>query len=129
MIFVFIAVGGAVGSILRYVLGGAVQRLAGGGFPYGTLVVNALGCFVIGLLAELFMNLEPPAAWRALLVVGFCGGFTTFSTFSNETIGLFEAGSYWKAFAYVLGGVVLSLAATALGIAIIRASGVGSRTV
>ena len=126
MIFVFIAIGGAVGSIFRYLMGSAVQRLAGGGFPYGTLAVNTLGCFIIGVLVELFINLEPPAALRALLVVGFCGGFTTFSTFSNETVGLYEAGAYWKALIYAVGSVSLCLASTSLGIALMRASGIGA---
>lgn len=88
MRLLLIGLGGGVGSILRYVLGGVVQSGAGStSFPVGTLVVNILGCFAIGVLAELieargFLD----ADMRALLLVGLLGGFTTFSTFANETV-------------------------------------------
>ena len=125
MVLVYVALGGALGSVLRYVIGGSVQRAMHAGFPYGTLMVNVTGCFIIGVLIKLFMNVEPPAPLRALLVVGFCGGFTTFSTFSSETIGLIESGDYARAGAYVLASVVLCLAATGAGLAAVRATGYG----
>jgi CrcB protein len=118
MILLLIAVGGAAGSILRYLLGRAVQGTSG--FPIGTMVVNISGCFLIGLLLRQFLNMQVSAELRALLVVGFCGGFTTFSTFSAETVGLIEGGEYGRAATYVALSVVLCLAATLAGIASVR---------
>ena len=115
MVFLLIALGGAVGSLLRYLVGGRVQHLAPHGFPIGTLFVNVAGCFLIGIFIRQFMNVQTHNYVRALLVVGFCGGFTTFSTFSMETIGLFEGGEYARAIGYVTLSVVLSLAATLAG--------------
>lgn len=123
MTLVAIALGGAIGSVLRYLLGGAVQRAAHAGFPYGTLAVNVVGCLAIGLVVQHFMNLEPSPAVRGFLVVGLCGGFTTFSAFSNETIGLLYGGSYMRAISYVLLSVSLSLVATAAGFMIARGLG------
>jgi CrcB protein len=125
MVLLYVALGGALGSVLRYVLGGAVQRAMHAGFPYGTLAVNIIGCFLIGVLIKLFMNVEPPPSLRALLVIGFCGGFTTFSTFTSETIGLAESGAYLRASAYVLASVALCLFATGAGLAAVRLSGYG----
>jgi CrcB protein len=115
-----IAFGGALGSVLRYLMGGLVQRATHAGFPYGTLAVNILGCLLIGILVQHFMNVEPPSTVRGFLVVGFCGGFTTFSAFSMETIGLLYSGSYLRASAYVLASVVLCLSATAAGMTLTR---------
>jgi CrcB protein len=120
MTILAIAVGGAFGSVLRYLVGGAVQRSTHAGFPYGTLAVNIIGCLVIGMLIQHFMNAEPASVVRGFLVVGFCGGFTTFSAFSMETIGLVYSGSFLRASAYVLASVVLSLSATAAGITLVR---------
>lgn len=110
-----IALAGAVGSVARYLLGRAVQRLAAVGFPVGTLVVNVLGCVVIGLLARHFLNDETRPVLQASLIVGFCGGFTTFSAFGIETLGLLHAGHWPRAVAYVLASVLLCLGGTALG--------------
>lgn len=126
MVLLYVALGGALGSVLRYLLGGAIQRAAHAGFPYGTLTVNVAGCFLIGVLIKLFMNTEVPASLRALLIVGFCGGFTTFSSFSSETIGLAESGAYLRAGAYVLASVVLCLAATGAGLAVAGVAGAGA---
>ena len=115
-----IAFGGALGSVLRYLMGGVVQRATHAGFPYGTLAVNVIGCLMIGILIQYFMNSEPTSEVRAFLIVGFCGGFTTFSAFSMETIGLLTAGSYLRASAYVLSSVVLCLTATAAGMTLTR---------
>jgi len=126
MVLLYVALGGAAGSVLRYVLGGAVQRASHSGFPFGTLAVNILGCFIIGALIKLFMNVEPPASLRALLIVGFCGGFTTFSAFTSDTIGLAESSAYLRAAIYVLVSVTLCLAATAAGLSVVGASGYGT---
>jgi CrcB protein len=115
MIFLLIAVGGAAGALLRYLVGGAVQRTSAGGFPIGTMFVNVSGCFLIGILLRQFMNMQLSPELRALLIVGFCGGFTTFSTFSAETLGLIEGGEYGRATSYVILTVVLCLSATFMG--------------
>src|SRR3954454_11619303 len=120
MILILIAVGGAAGSIVRYLLGRAVQGMSPSGFPIGTMIVNISGCFLIGVLLRQFLNMQISAELRALLVVGFCGGFTTFSTFSAETVGLIEGGEYGRAATYVILSVILCLVATFAGIASVR---------
>lgn len=120
MIYLLIALGGAVGSLVRYLLGGAVQRMSPSGFPIGTLFVNVSGCFIIGILVRQFMNMQLSPELRALLIVGFCGGFTTFSTFSAETLGLIEGGEYGRASGYVILSVGLCLAATLAGMTTMR---------
>jgi CrcB protein len=117
MILFLIALGGAVGSLLRYVIGGMVQRTSASGFPVGTLFVNVAGCLLIGVFVRFLLNMQTSAELRALLVVGFCGGFTTFSTFSFETVGLIEGGEYARAATYIVASVALCLAATFAGMA------------
>jgi len=120
MIYLLIALGGAVGSVVRYVVGGAVQRTSDSGFPLGTMFVNVSGCFLIGVLVRQFLNMQLSPELRALLIVGFCGGFTTFSTFSAETLGLIEGGEYGRAAGYVVLSVTLCLAATLAGMTTMR---------
>jgi CrcB protein len=115
MTLLWIALGGALGSVLRYTLGGVVQRFSARGFPVGTLAVNVLGCLIIGILLQRFMHEQTHPVARAFLIVGFCGGFTTFSTFSSETIGLLLGGEMGRATIYVLLSVSLCLAATWAG--------------
>lgn len=113
-----IAVGGAVGSLLRYAASNAVHLWMTRSFPYGTLVVNVSGCLVMGILYVLLierLNLGPE--WRAALLVGLLGGYTTFSSFSMETLLLFENGEHVKAFANIILSVSLCLAAVWLGVA------------
>jgi fluoride exporter len=114
-ILLAIAIAGAIGSVLRYLIGGAVHRALHVGFPLGTLFVNVAGCVLVGMLARHYLNDETEPVLRAALMVGFCGGFTTFSTFSLEAFGLFAAGHWPKAAAYVLASTVLCLAGTAAG--------------
>lgn len=112
----YIALGSAIGGMLRYLLGGWIQRAAGHGFPLGTLVINVSGSLALGLLLRWASH--PPTLnpdLRAFLTVGLCGGFTTFSTFSAESITLMQDGQWGKAMTYVLLSVTLSLAATAAG--------------
>ena len=120
MIYLLIALGGAAGSLLRYAVGRVVQGLSASGFPVGTLFVNVSGCFIIGILVRQFMNMQLSPELRALLIVGFCGGFTTFSTFSADTIGLIEGGEYARASGYVVLSVGLCLAATLAGMTAMR---------
>jgi fluoride exporter len=112
-----VGIGGFLGSILRYLLGGYAQQLSRSvSFPYGTLAVNLLGCFVIGLLAELA---EARGVFsdesRAFLFAGLLGGFTTFSAFGNETVNLLGDGAALPALANVAAHVILGLAAVWLG--------------
>lgn len=120
----YIALGSAIGGMLRYLLGGWIQRAAGHGFPLGTLVINVSGSLALGLLLRWASH--PPTLnpdLRAFLTVGLCGGFTTFSTFSAESITLMQDGQWGKAMTYVLLSVTLSLAATAAGFAMARVDG------
>lgn len=118
----WIALGGAAGSVLRYVLGGMAQRTSAVPFPVGTLAVNVTGCFIIGVLSQHFMNTQTHPHMRAALMTGFCGGFTTFSAFSLENVGLIEGGEYGKSAAYILLSVAVSIAATFAGMAAVRAA-------
>ena len=120
-LLLLVAAGGAVGSVSRYLLQLAVARQLAHPFPLGTLLVNVLGCLLIGLfyaLAE--KGALGSAELRLLLTTGFCGGFTTFSTFSYETLVLLENGSYFLLVLYVAGSVGLGLLATFGGVALGR---------
>lgn len=120
-ILVPIALGGAVGAIMRYLASLGIHGIAGTGFPYGTLLVNVLGSFLIGVLYVVII--ESPAGfthYRAPLIVGLLGAFTTFSAFSLETIHLLEGGEMVKAGCNVLLNVVLCLAACWGGLSLAR---------
>src|SRR5256885_13456716 len=130
MIYLLIALGGAGGSLLRYVLGRTVQGMSASGFPIGTMFVNVSGCFIIGVLVRQFMNVQLSPELRALLIGGLCGGFTTFSTFSVETLGLIEGGEHARATGYVILSVSLCLTATLAGenaLRVVPAAGDGLR--
>jgi CrcB protein len=112
-----VGAGGFIGSVLRYLIGGAVQvsmkRLD---FPYGTLAVNIIGCFVIGLLAQYGENRGAfSTESRAFIFIGILGGFTTFSSFGNETIDLMREGFMMNALANVGANVILGFLAVLLG--------------
>lgn len=109
-----IAAGGAMGAVARHYAGVMALTLWGAAFPWGTLIVNVVGSAIMGLLIGLFAHAgQPSAALRAFLTVGVLGGFTTFSTFSLDTVTLWERGDVGAAFFYAAGSVVLSLAALA----------------
>lgn len=112
--FICVFWGGGAGSICRYALGNFVLKGVSHHFPWGTLAANALGCLLIGLLIGYF---ERKGAGMAslLLVTGFCGGFTTFSTFSNETVQLLRNGCYTASLAYALTSLIAGLMLSALG--------------
>ena len=116
-----VAVGGAAGSLLRYWLSGVAQRSAPANgswmlFPLGTLTVNVLGCLIVGALAEIGERRGPLAPeTRALLIVGFLGGFTTFSAFANETVAVWRAGATMVSLANVALSVVLCVGAVIVG--------------
>lgn len=111
--------GGGIGATARYGLQGAVYRLTGAGFPYGTLAVNILGSLVIGFLMTFFEErfIVNPSL-RVFLTIGILGGFTTFSSFSYETMVMFRDGSYGLGLLNVVSSVVVCLAASWLGIVI-----------
>lgn len=113
-----VAVGGALGSMARFWMTGAVTALTGARFPYGTLLINVLGSFVIGAVAGLTltparMSMHPDL--RIFLMVGICGGFTTFSAFSLQTLELLQNGDVAPAVFYVAGSVILCVLAVWLG--------------
>lgn len=110
-----VAAGSALGGVGRYLLGLLLQR-PGLGFPVATLVVNILGCCAIGLILRHALTPEAMSpTTRAFLTAGVCGGFTTFSTFSVETLALFESGAWGRGVAYIMASLVLGVLATALG--------------
>ncbi len=113
----FIAAGGATGAVFRYLLANGVYNLLGRGFPYGTLVVNVSGSLAMGLVYVLFIErMDVDIAWRAGIIIGLLGAFTTFSTFSIETLSLIESGEHLKAGLNVLLSVVLCLLGCWLGL-------------
>jgi CrcB protein len=111
-----VGIGGFIGSALRYLLGGYVQQSSKSIFPYGTLAVNVLGCFVIGFLSQLAENRGAfSSEARTFIFIGILGGFTTFSSFGNETLNLARDGEMLNAFANIGLNVFLGLLAVWLG--------------
>lgn len=122
MNLMMIALGGALGAVSRFLLGNAVSKAVGSALPYGTFVINVIGCFAMGLLMTLIVDREIlPAAWRLFLCVGFLGGFTTFSSFGYEALILLSEGRLLALMAYVGGSVALGLVAAGLGVLCARA--------
>jgi CrcB protein len=118
----FIALGGASGAVSRYLLSNWVHTLWEGRLPFGTLAVNMLGSFAIGIVYVLLVERQfIHADWRGVLMVGFLGAFTTFSTFSLETITLFEAGHAVQAAVYMVGSAVVCVVMAGLAIQLTRA--------
>jgi fluoride exporter len=116
MHYIAVFFGGAIGSVSRYALSGAVYRVFGQDFPYGTLAVNILGCAIIGAVMELAdTRFLAPITLKALLAAGFCGGFTTFSTFSFETLAMMSSGSYVQALYNIAASILSCLGATWAG--------------
>lgn len=117
----FAGLGGFLGSALRYWISTATYRWLGESFPYGTLAVNIIGCLLIGFLMTFFEErfvINPNL--RIFLTVGILGGFTTFSSFSYETMALLQEGSYWLGSVNVIASLTICLCATALGAALGR---------
>jgi CrcB protein len=121
-ILIAVALGGALGSLLRYFVASAIQTPASAGFPWGIFVVNISGGFLMGVIVELGalkLNLAPEI--RTFLTVGILGGYTTFSTFSLDSVLLLQRGAYASAAAYIVGSTVLSIAALFAGLYLVRA--------
>jgi CrcB protein len=115
------AIGGAFGSISRWGCTLFAQRLLPSSWPWGTFMSNVLGCFVAGLLAGWFAKMpEQNGPMKQLLLIGFCGGFTTFSSFSLDTIRMLQQGQMLQAMTYAGSSFLLSLFALALGLQFFR---------
>lgn len=116
-----IAAGGALGAVLRYGVSNGTHALLGRGFPYGTLAVNVIGSLLMGFLYIWLMErLASGPALRAFLLIGVLGAFTTFSTFSVETLNLVESGQLGKAILNVLASVIVCITAAGIGILLAR---------
>ena len=110
--YLSIALGGALGSMARYATGVYVGRWLGTTFPWGTLLINIFGSFLIGVFAESFaLRWDTSQTTRAFLIVGICGGYTTFSTFSLDIVTLINRGEVLAAGAYIVASVTLGLLA------------------
>ena len=109
-----------MGGISRYLLSQFIQNRFLSAFPYSTLAVNLLGCFLIGLVFALGERGTISVTWRFFLATGFLGGFTTFSAFSNEAVGMLRSGQLLPAFIYILVSILIGLMATFAGISIIK---------
>jgi CrcB protein len=118
---VWIAIGSALGGVSRYLFGGLIQRLFDTSFPSGTLAINVVGSLLLGFIIR--YSLETPAVspeLRGFLTIGFCGGFTTFSTFGYESAVMLEEGQWTRLAAYVGLSVLLTVAGTLAGFAAAR---------
>lgn len=111
--FLLVGLGGALGSVLRY---GTSLLLNSKLFPWATLAVNIAGSFIIGIVFALSIRQEPLSHnWKLFLAAGICGGFTTFSAFSLENMGLLQSGRYGMAIAYIIASIVFGIAAAFIG--------------
>jgi CrcB protein len=117
----FVALGGALGALARYGLSGWVYDRLGEAFPWGTLVVNVVGCLLLGAAVRWLQVSAAPPAVRPFLTIGLLGAFTTFSTFSYETVVLLQEGQWARAGLYVGGSVSVGLVAMVAGVAVVTA--------
>lgn len=99
---IYVVIGGGLGALLRYLLSGLIQRHIISIFPYGTLAINLIGAFIIGFLWELFQNIIVSSNFRVFIFMGILGAFTTFSTFSLETVNLLKDKEYIPALVNIL---------------------------
>ncbi len=114
----YVGIGSAFGGMLRYVIS-MLMKWDGSGFPWATFIVNIVGCFLIGIFASILPRTPYPTS-HLLWVTGFCGGFTTFSTFSREALTLWHAEAYSAVLFYVVGSVALGLTATLFGYMLLK---------
>jgi CrcB protein len=118
--WIHVGIGAFLGANARYWVGGWAAERFGTGFPYGTFLIYLSGSFVIGVLAAFFAERAVPPSWRLFLMVGFLGGYTTFSSYSYEAMRLLEDGAYLLAAFYLFGSPIIGLAACFAGAAIGR---------
>ena len=119
-ILLMIGLGSFIGGTSRYLVTLAIQNKFLSTYPFGTLAVNIIGCFLIGLVYGLSEKGNINVEWRLFLATGILGGFTTFSSFSNETVSMLRDAQYWQAFSYIASSVIIGLAATFAGILLIK---------
>ena len=111
-----VGLGSFCGGALRYYISTLMKSVCSQGFPWGTLSVNLVGCLLIGLLLGIFSRCGVQSnSWALLLTVGFCGGFTTFSTFANESLQMLQSGNTLNLIIYILASVIVGIALVALG--------------
>jgi CrcB protein len=116
-----VAVGGGLGSLLRYFVAGAIQSAAWPGYPWGIFIVNITGGLAMGIIVEMAaLKISMTPEVRSFLTVGVLGGYTTFSTFSLDSVLLIQRGAYASAAAYIVGSVVLSILALFAGLWLVR---------
>ena len=115
-----IGAGSFIGGISRYLVSLFIQSRVDTTFPFGTLTVNVVGCFLIGVVFGFADRGNMSQEWRLFLATGILGGFTTVSAFSNETVGMMRDGQFWYASSYVVSSIVLGLVATFIGIMIVK---------
>jgi CrcB protein len=122
--FGWVFLGGGIGSALRFGVGRVALAVAGPNFPLGTVIVNVLGCALMGALTEWLALRDTGigASTKLFLTTGLLGGFTTFSAFALDAVALWERGDAWTTAAYVAGSVVLSIAGLFAGMALLRAA-------
>ncbi|HMT77890.1 MAG TPA: fluoride efflux transporter CrcB [Saprospiraceae bacterium] len=119
MKFVYIFLGSGLGGLIRFGLGRWINSWHNSNFPFGTFVVNILACLVLGFVVGLADNRQLISTESKLFwVIGFCGGFSTFSTFSNETLTLYQSGNHIVNITYIVTSVIVCLVATYLGFAV-----------
>ncbi|SFH79682.1 fluoride efflux transporter CrcB [Halpernia frigidisoli] len=116
---IYVFLGGGLGSVLRFLVSNYTEKLLNiKAFPLGTFTVNIIGCFLIGLLSAYFLKVDNYL--KFLLITGFCGGFTTFSTFSAENYSLWQNGNYYTLIFYILSSVIIGLFAVFAGFQMIK---------
>lgn len=118
MIPLYIAAGGAAGAVARYALGGWIHTWAGSRFPWGTFAINVLGSILIGFALRYLEALPASPELRATVTIGLLGGFTTFSTYTYETVALLRDGAWFRGALYSFGSLGVGIAAVAIGLAV-----------
>ncbi len=118
MIYLYIGAGGVLGALARHLVSSWMGSGSPSSFPWATLLINVSGSILLGFLLRSFPAWNTPPDARALLTVGFCGSFTTFSTFAVETVALAQNGAYGLAAGYALGSLVLGVCGVLLGMAL-----------
>lgn len=119
--FLAVFLGAGIGGALRHAVNLAALKLLGSGFPFGTVAVNVIGSFIMGLAIEWFaLKTDPGQMWRLFLTTGILGGFTTFSAFSLDAALLIERGAYAMASVYILTSLIASVGGLFLGLLLVR---------